>query len=109
MDGRREVQVGRWREVEGGREVEVATRVVGGGGSRGRPAPPATVTVTVGTCTRINMNTTKVEERGEGGREGTCSLPNLSLLKAEARARRPHMGMSRCAPHRLVVFQLFCF
>ena len=37
----------------------------------------------------------EVEEK-EGGLNGTHSLPNLSLLRAEARARRPHMGTSRC-------------
>ena len=59
---------------------------------------PPRVTVTVGSSTRINMNSREVEEEEgkEGGLDGTYSLPNLSLLRAEARARRPHMGTSRC-------------
>ena len=59
---------------------------------------PPRVTVTVGSSTRINMNSREVaeeEEEKEGGLDGTYSLPNLSLLRAEARARRPHMGTSR--------------
>ena len=56
---------------------------------------PPRVTVTVGSSTRINMNSGEEEEK-ESGLDGTYSLPNLSLLRAEARARRPHMGTSRC-------------
>ena len=64
---------------------------------------PPRVTVTVGSSTRINMNSREVEEEErEAGLDGTYSLPNLSLLRAEARARRPHMGTSRC-----VCFHLF--
>jgi len=55
---------------------------------------PPRVTVTVGSSTRINMNSGEEEEK-ESGLDGTYSLPNLSLLRAEARARRPHMGTSR--------------
>merc|ERR1719264_1839937 len=41
------------------------------------------------------MNSGEVEEEKESGLDGTYSLPNLSLLRAEARARRPHIGTSR--------------
>ena len=60
---------------------------------REAPSPPR-VTVTVGSSTRINMNSMEQEE-DKVGLDGTHSLPNLSLLRAEARARRPHMGTSR--------------
>ena len=66
---------------------------------RREASSPPRVTVTVGSSTRINMNSREVEEEEEeekqGGLDGTYSLPNLSLLRAEARARRPHMGTSR--------------
>jgi hypothetical protein len=67
-----------------------------GGEARGASSPP-TVTVTVGTSTRIHMNTSGREEIQEmkGREEGHYSLPNLSLLRAEARGRRPHMGTAR--------------
>ena len=66
---------------------------------RREASSPPRVTVTVGSSTRINMNSREVEEEEEekqSGLDGTYSLPNLSLLRAEARARRPHMGTSRC-------------
>jgi len=65
---------------------------------RRQASSPPRVTVTVGSSTRINMNSREEEEEVEeveGGLDGTYSLPNLSLLRAEARARRPHMGTSR--------------
>ena len=67
---------------------------------RREASSPPRVTVTVGSSTRINMNSREVEEEEEeeekqSGLDGTYSLPNLSLLRAEARARRPHMGTSR--------------
>ena len=99
--GRR--QRGRSRREEEGR-VEVTSRVQPV--NRGKPwrevgeseaSSPPTVTVTVGTSTRINMNTSGMEEIQEmkGREEGHYSLPNLSLLRAEARGRRPHMGTAR--------------
>ena len=64
---------------------------------RRETSSPPRVTVTVGSSTRINMNSREEEEEEEveveGGLDGTYSLPNLSLLRAEARARRPHMGI----------------
>ena len=63
---------------------------------RREASSPPRVTVTVGSSTRINMNSMEeVEEEDKVGLDGTHSLPNLSLLRAEARARRPHMGTSR--------------
>ena len=65
---------------------------------RREASSPPRVTVTVGSSTRINMNSREVEveeEEKQSGLDGTYSLPNLSLLRAEARARRPHMGTSR--------------
>lgn len=84
----------------GEEEVEVGGR---------RRASPSRVTVTLGASTRINMNSSRGEEqitRREEERsrkmkermlreEGACSLPNLSLLRAEARTRRPRMGTAR--------------
>ena len=98
VGGRR--QRGRNRREEEGR-VEVSSRVHlvnrgKGGEERGASSPP-TVTVTVGITTRIHMNTCgMVEIQDKKGREeGHYSLPNLSLLRAEARGRRPHMGTAR--------------
>ena len=63
---------------------------------RREASSPPRVTVTVGSSTRINMNSMEEEEEEDKvGLDGTHSLPNLSLLRAEARARRPHMGTSR--------------
>ena len=64
---------------------------------RREASSPPRVTVTVGSSTRINMNSMEEveEEEDKVGLDGTHSLPNLSLLRAEARARRPHMGTSR--------------
>ena len=65
---------------------------------RREASSPPRVTVTVGSSTRINMNSmeeVEEEEEDKVGLDGTHSLPNLSLLRAEARARRPHMGTSR--------------
>ena len=75
---------------------------------RRETSSPPRVTVTVGSSTRINMNSREEEEEeGEvgGGLDGTYSLPNLSLLRAEARARRPHMGTSR---YTVYLFCLRC-
>ena len=92
---------GRRRE-EGGVRVTSSVQMVRGetdGLKRKRreASSPPRVTVTVGSSTRINMNSREVEEvvEEEKGLDGTYSLPNLSLLRAEARARRPHMGTSR--------------
>ena len=93
---------GRRRE-EGGVRVTSSVQLVRGetDGLKRRwreASSPPRVTVTVGSSTRINMNSREVaeeEEEKEGGLDGTYSLPNLSLLRAEARARRPHMGTSR--------------
>ena len=92
---------GRRRREEGGVRVTSSIQLVGGetDGLKRRwreASSPPRVTVTVGSSTRINMNSGEVEEGKEGGLDGTYSLPNLSLLRAEARARRPHMGTSRC-------------
>ena len=62
---------------------------------RREASSPPRVTVTVGSSTRINMNSMEEVEEDKVGLGGTHSLPNLSLLRAEARARRPHMGTSR--------------
>ena len=74
---------------------------------RRETSSPPRVTVTVGSSTRINMNSREEEEEEveDGGLDGTYSLPNLSLLRAEARARRPHMGTSR---YTLYLFSLCC-
>ena len=92
---------GRRRE-EGGVRVTSSVQLVRGetDGLKRRwreASSPPRVTVTVGSSTRINMNSREEaeEEEKEGGLDGTYSLPNLSLLRAEARARRPHMGTSR--------------
>ena len=94
----------RSRREEEGRSLKVTSRVqpvnigkaLRRGEDRGTSSPP-TVTVTVGTSTRIHMNTSGMEEIQEmkGREEGHYSLPNLSLLRAEARGRRPHMGTAR--------------
>ena len=76
---------------------------------RREASSPPRVTVTVGSSTRINMNSMEEveEEEDKVGLDGTHSLPNLSLLRAEARARRPHMGTSRyqITPYHCLQFQ----